>query len=248
MGDARRLWIDQQARREALEAIIAAWEEGSPSLDQQVSRIDTAVVAGLRALGLPRAPVRGVRLAALGMRSAGRKAPDCRLFLNADALRAIIRGQQHPDSAFCTWIHESLHARQPYAPTAAAEYVAHRGYEEGQVEGLARLVTGERAAMQGVERTRSYECYVVAYRTLAAAVGVAAERLWRALWAYPTGAVRAGFVRTISAVSDAAMARAIPASRGGVLQAVADQMFASARQVDRPSMDAMLTTWRMALP
>jgi hypothetical protein len=127
-GDALQIWTDAEVRRAALEAIVDAWERDRPELRRCVRRVDDAIVDGLRALGLPRGEVRSVEFVALGMRSTGRKAPDCRLVLNGDAIRAVIRQQKHPDGAFCTWVHESLHARQPYHGGAAAEYAQHRGY------------------------------------------------------------------------------------------------------------------------
>src|SRR5438128_2254734 len=64
----------------------------------------------------------------------GRKLPDCRMVFNGEAMRQVVRIQREPDDFFRTWVHESLHARQPFAPGAAEQYLRYAGYEEGMVE------------------------------------------------------------------------------------------------------------------
>jgi hypothetical protein len=194
-GDALRIWSDAGVRREALEAVVAAWDERLPDLEARVHRVDEAVVAGLRALGLPRGDVRGVYLEATGRARAGRKLADCRIVLDGDVMRHVVLVQRQPDRAFRTWIHESLHARRAYHPAASSEYLRHPGYEEGMVEGLARFVTRDMAGMEVGDV--SYDYYVAAYRALSIVVGAEPQALWRTLWTRRAGEARAAFVDAV---------------------------------------------------
>ncbi len=96
-----------------------------------------------------------------------------------------------PRTARRFWVHESLHARQPFAPDHAAEYRDFSGYEEGLVEGLARSLLRDQLGIREIAGT--FEHPVAAYRGLALVLRVDLEQLWRRLWQTPPGAVRAAF-------------------------------------------------------
>lgn len=98
------------------------------------------------------------------------------------------------DRFFSTWIHESIHARQPYSSDAGEEYQQHRGFEEGLVEGLTRYML-QQAGIPPVEGSFSF--YVAAYEQLASTLDVQAVDLWRSLWEHPAGTVRDSFVDVI---------------------------------------------------
>jgi hypothetical protein len=186
----------------------------------------------LQILGLPRGAVRRVRVEDAHSRWFGHKDPDCSLLLAGDGMRHMRRVRRRPDSTFRTWVHESLHARQPFSAHAIAEYRAFRGFEEGMVEGLTRHVTRDRAGMSLPDM--SYDYYVQAYQTLAPELGIAVEQLWRELWQHPTGAVRSAFGGTVETVYRSTTGQAVTASQRARLRGVADQLFSAARSNDRP--------------
>lgn len=244
-GDALRIWSDPEVRREALEAIVAAWDERQPDLEERIRRADEAVVAGLRALGVPRGAVQDVHVESVGQGWAGRKYPDCRLILDADVMRVVVHVRRQPDDYFRTWVHDSLHARRGYSPGAANEMRGWQGYEEGMVEGLARLVTRTKAGMHS--SALSYDYFVAAYRALATAVGADVEALWRSLWKLRTGDVRAGFTDAVDAARRGSAGQALTPEQRRRLRAVADQLFASTRKDERAAEDAAARLWRLAL-
>lgn len=149
-------------------------------------------------LGFPRGPVQQVVLAdSGGIGPYGRKDPDCALIIYVDQMRALLADPRGPDTSFRTWVHESIHARQPYGENYSAEYARFSGLEEGLAEGVARLIVREKAGMNPVET--SYQYFVAAYRTLTEVFGIDAERLWRRLWIQPAGAVRGVLVDAVDA-------------------------------------------------
>jgi hypothetical protein len=247
-GDARRLWSDAASRRVALERILVSWEQAHPDLDRQVAVVDDAVAAGLNAAGLPRGPIRGVRIEAAFRFTAGRKDPDCWVVFNGHVMRDIVRVRNAADDFWRTWVHESIHGRRPSAAGAAGEARLALGIEEGLVEGLARLVVRDMAGMLISER--SYAYYVAAYETLAAAIGVNAAAIWRALWPEPTGGVRAAFAGVVDRVRHQVGIAPLRPVQSARLRAVADRAFATSRR-DTPTSaatrDAMLDLWRIAL-
>jgi hypothetical protein len=113
------------------------------------------------------------------------------------------------------------------------------------VEALARLVVRDKAGLRPLGL--SYAYYVAAYRTLATAAGVDVEALLRTLWQHRTGEVRAAFVDTLDTVRLHATGQRLAAARRGHVQAVADQLFATARVNWQPAEDEMDRLWRMAL-
>lgn len=245
-GDALRLWGDADERRQALEAILHAWEHGDPDLRAAVEYVDSAVEAGLRACGLPRGPVLEVRIED-GFGPQGRKRLDCSLLLGGVSMRRVVREDRRPDSTFRTWVHESLHARQAYATDVYWEYRAHRGFEEGMVEGLARLITREKAGLDPSDT--SYAYYVAAYRALARAGDLDVEELWRALWQHPTGMVRGNFVGTIEMLRRSGTGESLTTAQNVRLQGIADLVFGSDRvdfTADEPTEGTLTSLWRAA--
>jgi hypothetical protein len=242
-GDALHLWGDAAERHRALAAILDAWETGRPDLDALVARVDAAVVAGLAALGLPRGPVRAVRVVNAATRWLGQKVPDCTLLLAGDSLHQLLRSDAAPDAIFRTWVHESIHARQPYVPGARVEQRSARGYEEGMVEGLARFVTQQKAGMHPAGS--SYAYYVQAYAALGRILNLEVEALWSRLWHYPTGNVRAAFVATVDDCCGVALG--LTGAHHRRLQTVADTVFCSSRAGARPDPNALVDLWRTVL-
>ena len=113
------------------------------------------------------------------------------------------------------------------------------------VEGLARLATREKAAMTTLHS--SYAYYVTAYRGLAVVLGTDAERLWRALWAYPTGRVRGAFVGVVDGLRRRAVGQAMTAGQRSRLRGLADQMFDSRRSgAAGPDQGTLERAWRAA--
>jgi hypothetical protein len=145
------------------------------------------------------------------------------------------------DTTFKTWIHESLHARQfgPAPPTTARD---HPGYEEGMVEGLARLVTRDLAGMQPLATAYTY--YVEAYRSLSQVTGISVERLWRALWQYPRGHVRDAFVDTVDEIIVHAGGPALTGAQHSDLRGWADRFFSRSRFNDVTDPSGMISRWQ----
>jgi hypothetical protein len=244
-GDALHLWGDAVVRRQALDAIVAAWEANSPDLAAAVARVDDAVVQGLAALGLPRGPIRGVRVESAGRGWIGLKHPDCTLLMDGLRVQRLVQSLQDCDRVFHTWVHESLHGRRLYVDSLAVEQRRHRGYEEGMVEGLARIVTGEKAGMK--PGMVSFDYYVQAYAALARACAIGVEALWRALWQFPAGAVRAEFGDALTRSFRQAHGRALTPTQRAALWSLADQHFDSDRLARVPN-DVLLTaSWKVAL-
>jgi hypothetical protein len=247
-GDARLLWGDAEERRWVLETIVAAWERGDEAtLRTAVKRWDDAVVAGLEALGLPRGPIIGPVVQSVGRFWLGRKEASCRLLIDGDVLRSAVRNHgQAEDEVFRVWVHESLHARRLFDLSDTESERRIRGYEEGMVEGLARLVTRQRAGMDILEG--SYTSYVKSYEALARALGFDVEALWRRLWREPVGSVRMAFVDAVDEARFRAKGRHLSASQRARLHMLAEQAFASARERDTIGDEGLLRDrWRLAL-
>lgn len=238
-GDPLRLWGDARTRRLALEDILAAWRHEQPErLRIAIERVETAVREGLGQLGLPRGPVREVEVR---RRPGGRhaaKLPSSVLVLSGNYLQAMLELRHSPDSVLRTWLHESLHARQPFTGDRYAAEAEHwLGYEEGLVEGLARLVVQDKAGVTTLDL--AYEGYVRAYRALARVLGVSAEQVWRDLWQVGLGGVRAAFPSVVTSL------------RGDETQAlldVADQLFATTRLAADVADSQLERIWRSVLP
>src|SRR6266516_4581185 len=224
-GDSQRLWLDADERRRAIEAIVDAWESRRTRLGATIARLDQAIVDGLLALELPRGPTREVRVEATGRGWIARKDPVCDLIFDGVALKTIVRDIGRPDDAFRTWIHESLHARKPFATESDVEQRRFRGFEEGLVEALARLATRDKAGM--TITAVSYQYYVESYRALADVLSTDLEGLLRRLWQFPAGRVREVFVGIVDDERQAHRVSVMSMLQRTRLQAVADILFSS---------------------
>jgi hypothetical protein len=239
------LWASPEGRRGALEAVLEAWEADNRYLPDRVARVDQAVAIALDLLGLRRGPVRSVRVEAVGRGWAGRKHPDCTITIDALVLHHNLRVLNCPDTALQTWVHESLHARQPYRVTAPSEHQALRGYEEGLVEGLARLILQAKAGIKALGG--GFEYYVVAYTGLAGALEVSDEQLWRELWRYPTGQVRAGLPEVVQRLFERRTGRQFTPVLRRRLQALADSQFQTARAGHDADATGLAELWKAVL-
>jgi hypothetical protein len=243
-GDALHLWGDAAERHRALGAILIAWDAGSPELPAAVERVDSAVEAGLRVLGLPRGPIRGVRLEP-GLRWAGKKDQDCTLNLSVSAIREYLARKRLPDAVFRTWVHESLHARRVFAPDYRLEYARFSGYEEGLVESLARSILGQQANVTSIGGTFEYP--VVAYRALAVTLGIDVDELCRRLWQVRPGEVRAALWGVVSDLCRERNGSELTADQRVKLRGLADAVFQSDRSGTSPDMAQLTRTWRLVL-
>lgn len=243
-GDARLLWEDSAERCRALESVLDAALAGrDPALE--LRRLDRAIEAGLAAFGLPRGPINGVRLEFALDPPTGLKRASCDLVLFPQTMEFWIRKLGVPDMVFKAWVHESLHARQPFAPGYRQEHHSVPGFEEGMVEGLSRLIVRDRVGHQVPDR--SYEFYVRAYRTLASAAGLEIEALWRQLWSFPPGRVSEAFTEVVAGEYEAAHGRILTGRQRVQLRARAMIVFARQRQADVPDAEVLIARWRAVL-
>lgn len=244
-GDPLDVWGDAGTRRAALEDVARAWQHGRDErLTAAVARVDAAVTAGLAALGMPRGPVAAIRLVR-PLAPFGLKHPGCSLDRSGTYMRLSFDLYHQPDAILRTWIHESIHARQPYTPDYLAELIPHRGFEEGLADGLAGWITSEQAGMEA--RDPSYAGYVRAYRALATVLRVTPAVLWRQLWVYPHGRVRAELPDLIMDRGVFAAGRVLTGrARIGFIQ-TADDLFRSGRTADDLSDSALEERWHRAL-
>ncbi len=118
------------------------------------------------------------------------------------------------------------------------------GYEEGLVEGMARLICRDMAGMNPVQV--SYDYYVTAYRALALVLETSVERLWRELWQHPTGAVRAAFVDVVDRAQRRRPGESLTSAERSRLAGQADAMFGTDRVHRRPDESVLARTWRLA--
>jgi len=196
-GDARMIWTDRVTRHRVLRNLALPATSGM--YGGSALRIDEAVAKGMRVLGLPRGRTRGFRIISLGNGVRGRKTPDRWIEISENHVAEMLEPRWTPDGIFKSWVHESLHARRPYAAPELqhTEYPAFAGYEEGLVEGLTRWIVQDQAGMAYVP---AYESYVRAYEVLSFVLGISVEALWRLLWRYRFGTVRAAFPREASRI------------------------------------------------
>ena len=90
-------------------------------------------------------------------------------------------------------------------------------------------ITGRRkAGMNTLDA--SYNYYVRAYETLAEAVGISVEALWRRLWQQPCGNVRAALVDAVDDLRAGVTGQRLTTEQRRRLQALADQAFSAARE------------------
>jgi hypothetical protein len=237
LDEHRWFWSDTPHRHRIIATIADALSTGNDT-EVVVKRVDDSIAAGLAALGLPRGPVQSVRIEQQWQGWRGRKRPDCLLLISGEDIRDAVR-RGRPDTIVRTWVHESLHARQPFAATAHTEYAAFRGYEEGLVESLTRNVL-DRA---GIDiPVAAFEYYVEAYRALAAELDTDADDLCRKLWQLGPGHVRSGLLHIIEATANNRFRFSGPR-----FMRIADQLMSSTRRNDEPDLHILRTTWRLAL-
>ncbi len=175
---------------------------------------------------------------------AGRKAPDCRILIDPEGFQDL-EGIQLADSLLKTWLHESVHGRQPYAPGFAEEWRHYRGFEEGLAEGLARIVANE-LGLQPV--LASFNFYVAAYQALAHVLDIPVEMLWRHLWRHPAGQIATNFVTGVDDVMAGCGQRPLSSRQRIRLFARARSLFSTANNVQSPEDDMLLQAWREVLP
>ena len=240
--DALLLWGDARERRHALMDMLAAWDAADvAALSAAVDRVDGAVAAALQALGLGREPGARVQVGGFGRRWMGRVAADGTIMIDLDRVRQHLTTGRHQDRVFRTWAHESLHARQPASATRFAEYASWPGYEEGLVEGLARLVAVAKAGMADEESP--YDYYVEAYRSLAHAGNLDLERLWRGLWLHRPGEVRTNLAACVDRARNEQAHPSLTQGQRSRLMMVADRVFAGAHYGARTNAAVLARLW-----
>jgi hypothetical protein len=190
--------------------------------------------------------VAGIEILTLGRQWLGRKTARCWLQFDGEIVRQIVRDWQAPDQVFKTWIHESIHGRRPFAIEDAAQHRRTRGYEEGMAEGLARLLSRHAAGLSLLGP--SYDYYVRAYEVLAESFGFDVEGLWRRLWIYPLGGVRAAFVDEVDALQARASGRRMTEMERRRLLGLGDRVFSSDREREGAAEPAALRAlWEVVL-
>jgi hypothetical protein len=196
--EARQFWVDARYRHIVLGDVVASvtYPERLDRLEAAVSVVDRAIEIGLGHLGVPRGainhPVR-VEPRALGRNAV--KYEDCSLILSSSYLRLLPRLYSSLDPAFRTWVHESIHARQPYSMDWRAEYEQWEGYEEGLADGMADVLCTWAGAV--IPEATDYVAYNQAYRALAAVLQMPPWNLLRRIWSAPTGRVRTHFTAVV---------------------------------------------------
>ncbi|MBI2942459.1 MAG: hypothetical protein HYY04_18680 [Chloroflexi bacterium] len=178
-------------------------------------------------------------------RGGGAKAPDCTLRIAGDEIRKRVQGKENLDTIWRTWVHESLHARQPYGPSFSGEYTFYRGYEEGFVEGLARWITRQKAGMNPAPAIM-YNYYVEAYRALAVTLAGEAEMVWREFWRYPPGEIRARFLDAVSNLYHRVTGDQLTGTQRQAISSVADDVFSTFSLTRLPSRPGLVKQWRSA--
>jgi hypothetical protein len=244
-ASSRRIWEDPAERRRIVGAILVADPAGDiERLSAAMGEVDAAVTEALNLLGLPRGPIRRLTPAWVH-HFAGRKTPDCDLQISLTSMRSIAALERGPDSILRTWVHESIHGRQPYADTHLTEYRTWSGYEEGLAEGLARLVVRGHAGLDPLEPAYNY--HVAVYETLAEATGIEYESLLRTLWRQPAGGVREALLNAVDSGRRTQGLRSLTGNRRSQLAELADLLFRSANSARNPTPQVMLTLWRSRL-
>jgi hypothetical protein len=87
-----------------------------------------------------------------------------------------------------------------------------------------------------------YDFYVSAYRTLAVALTVEAERLLRDLWTYPAGDVRAAFPTVVERILTGE--QSLSRLQRARLVMFAERHFSTERINDQPDEPTLLLAWR----
>src|SRR5690606_35078975 len=189
-----RFWQNAAVRLHRIWELAQAFKSGDQAaIAAAVKAIDDQVVDALRREALPRGPVAKLRVAYEwedpGLeKTYGYKAPSCDIGINREMVERIIAGNLAPEKLLHTWLHESIHARQPFSPFAMMEYNRAPGFEEGVTDGLARRLIRRLTGWVNPER-HSYDNFVNAMEGLALALDEDPEQFLRRLWQNPTGRV-----------------------------------------------------------
>lgn len=179
-----------------------------------------------------------------GVPGSGERPPDCTLSIDVEAI-SLLREGDRSDSLIRTWLHESLHARQPYSSGYLREWQEARGFEEGVVEGLTRSIAVDWLGLRPI--IASYDFYVAAYRSLAIVLSVDVERLWRMLWAFPAGEIRVGLVLTAGRILRENGRPSLRPSQQGRLSLFGARHFSSDRANDQPNEQTLVSIWRSVI-
>jgi hypothetical protein len=244
-GDAGRFWHDPTDRRQAFEALIAAWRRGDEAaLQATLGRIDNAVTTALRQLGLARRGVTAVRFDSYPRLWAGHKHPACALEINARRVEAALAAGMS-DDLVRTWLHESVHGRLPRQSGWQREAIATPGFEEGLAEGMARLVCVAQPGLAA--RGGSFDRYVAAYEALAEALSLRVEDFWRALYVVPPGGVAAAFVAVAAGLVYEQTGASLPEARLRRLERFAPAAFGVGRGGGVVDYEQMRRGWQLRL-
>jgi len=143
-------------------------------------------------------------------------------------------GVGEPDAITSTWVHESIHARQPFG--SDHEYSTWTGYEEGMTEGL----THRLLISQGVTQVDvSFPFYVTAYEEIARMLGIDVVTLWRGLWRHQSGSVRASFISIVNLTLIQSRRDILTMRQRERLQLATDTLFSTHHRNDRPDRRAI---------
>lgn len=237
-------WEDVATRRAALVDILSRWDAGDIFPLAQLQRIDDVVVAVLKTSGFPRGPVSGLRLVESINGGKARKTKECVLEFSVADMRAFVDELNQPDDVVRSWIHESVHARQFFAPNADDEYHSFPGVEEGLVENVTMIVVRETGIRPlDLPRTR----FTVAYQILAEIIGIPTERLVRELFKARTGEVSQMLPSVVALLIAETQNRDLGGRNQLRLIAAARQVF-NADRVQWPLIDEEVRDiWRRAL-
>lgn len=255
----RDIWAHPEVRRQALQKIRDAYvAKDEASLAEAVKRVDDAITAGMAALGYPRGEVKGVGIEALQQNILGVKRASCQMRIGEELLLESLNPTAgrparyaysgRPDTPIRTWVHESLHGRKEFDRHFDREYRKYNGYEEGMVEGLARIITKNKAGMDPA--TPSYNFYAHAYAALAAELGVSHEELLKELWRYRPGLIRETFVGEIGILYERKRLEPLTDAQRSQLQTAADRLFRKQnvmRELDDRARAEIAATWKKAL-
>jgi hypothetical protein len=246
--EGRQFWLDPRYRHILLGDIVAAltYAGREDRLEAAVTTVDQAIEVGLAHLGIPRGPINlPVRVEPRAVGRNAVKLEDCSLVLSSTYLRLLMRLYSTPDAAFRTWLHESIHARQPYDPSWRAEFESWEGYEEGLADGMANVLCSWSQAF--IPETTDYVAYVQAYRALAAVLQTSLWALLRQLWNAPTGQVRSALLTVVDEQYHRLRGLKLLPDAASRLQRTADALFVTGRTEEDRSDREVEEQWRGAL-
>jgi hypothetical protein len=197
----------------------------------------------MQIVGFPRGEIAGVSIVPLREGVRGRKRSTCTIEIDQGYITEMLGSRGTPDGIFKVWVHESLHARQPFATLRErfSEYPVYEGYEEGLVEGIARWMIH---SLAGMEYVSAYSRHVHAYESLAQVLEADITTIWRCLYRHPFGRVREAFPQEIGTLWYNRIRQGLAREQ---LQRIADRLF-SVHQRMPPYSDADLAAlWKEAL-